>query len=382
MRLQGILFIVVALLVPTAAWAQDPAMPRVVADHAVGESAPANSEAEDVVSQQAPGPTTQPAKNPRSEIKRPKAEGSMVGYVDDAIIGSQVRLRFDAGFGVNAPDRDEFFYSKCGCYAFLPHNNPAYDPHASGLGAGGANNLNFQQIYLQAEYAPFERLSLFSEVPFRFIQPQSFITTLLGNPIPVGFQRGGVPGAPALANPSGVSDVRFGFKFALLSSERSVFTFQFRDYAPTGNVLLGLGNGHWSVEPSLLYYRQLSDRWTIEGQLGDWHPIGGSAGIPTNGSSSFAGDVFLYGVGPSYQVYRSRNFQLAPVFELFGWHVISGFQTGPANPDASGVNIVNLKFGARLNIQQHNSVYVGYGRAVTSADWYRNLLRVEYRYAF
>src|SRR5947209_20618620 len=46
----------------------------------------------------------------RSEGRRPVIEGSMVGYVDDAVVGSQIRIRFDAGFHDRSPDRSEFFY--------------------------------------------------------------------------------------------------------------------------------------------------------------------------------------------------------------------------------------------------------------------------------
>ena len=46
-----------------------------------------------------------------------------------------------------------------------------------------------------------------------------------------------------------------------------------------------------------------------------------------------------------------RNGRLAPVVELVGWRVLSGFQTVAATVDAGGTNIVNLKFGARLLIR-------------------------------
>ena len=83
----------------------------------------------------------------------------MVGYVDDAIVGSQIRIRFDAGFHDNAPDRADFFYAQ---YAGL--NGPG--PNSV------VTDLNFQQLYLRGEYAPMQRLSFFTEIPFRWIQPQ------------------------------------------------------------------------------------------------------------------------------------------------------------------------------------------------------------------
>ena len=63
----------------------------------------------------------------------------LVGYVNDSDISSKLRIRFDAGYGVAAADRAEFFYGKCGCYRGLPVTNPAYDPNAAGPGPGVAD---------------------------------------------------------------------------------------------------------------------------------------------------------------------------------------------------------------------------------------------------
>src|SRR5262245_40738772 len=65
-----------------------------------------------------------------------RRRGSMVGYIEDTMVGSKVRVRFDAGMHNRAPDRAEFFYGKCGCYRDLPTNQPAYDPNAAGPGPG------------------------------------------------------------------------------------------------------------------------------------------------------------------------------------------------------------------------------------------------------
>jgi hypothetical protein len=302
-----------------------------------------------------------------SEIERTPIEDSMVGYVDNAIIGSQIRIRFDAGFNDEHPDRAEFFYAKCGC-SRAARGTPFFDPHASGPGTGIPEAINFQQLYFNVEYAPMRRFSVFSEVPVRWIQPQGFVPNLPFTPF---------------GNQGGLSDVMFGFKFAALASSQHYLTFQFRTYAPSGDSFKGLGTAHWSVEPSLLYYQRLNDRWAIEGQLSDWHPIDSAVGIPALGSGSFGGDIFTYGIGPSYRLYRGERLQITPVVEMFGWHVISGFQTErPGGSDASGLNIVNLKAGFRIGFGHHNSIYMGFGQAVTHDFWYKHLARVEYRFTF
>ncbi len=98
--------------------------------------------------------------------------------------------------------------------------------------------------------------------------------------------------------------------------------------------------------------------------------------------------MFFYGFGPSYEVYRGEVVRVAPVVEFVGWHVLGGFSTLPGGPvlgaaeDAAGTNIFNFKIGARTSFGLHNSLYLGYGRALTDAVWYTDLVRVEYRYSF
>lgn len=314
---------------------------------------------------------------------RPKIPGSMVGYIDNPIVDSEIRIRFDDAWEDRFPDRSEFFYAKCACYTHLnlpvlpPALQMAYDPHAPGPGLGVPNSINFQQLYMNVEYSPQRRFSAFVEVPIRWLQPQGF------QPLPPA-SLGFLP----FSNQSGLGDVTAGFKFAAVASEGTYLTFQFKSYFPSGDASKGLGTNHYSVEPSLLLYHSFSDRWTLEGQIGDWHPIGGSAGVPTTDSEGFAGDIFFYGIGPSYKLYSRNRIQIAPVIELFGWHVLSGFQTLPGGPvdlaasEVSGLNIVNLKFGVRTSIGFHNSVYVGFGQALTHDDWYKHIVRLEYRYSF
>ena len=67
--------------------------------------------------------------------------------------------------------------------------------------------------------------------------------------------------------------------------------------------------------------------------------------------------------------------------ELVGWRVLSGYQTADPS-DASGTNIVNLKFGARTAWGGGSSLYAGFGWALTESDWYDDIFRFEYRFSF
>jgi hypothetical protein len=350
----------VLILFPVLALAQDPGglvtnpeatQPVLSAAVAPGNADPAG------LGQQPPAP-------PAAIVPAPQRRGSMVGYIDDAVVGTKVRLRFESAFHDHAPDRAEFFYAKCGCY-----RDAGLDPNAPGPAPGIVTDLNFQQLYLQVEYGK-QRWSVFGELPTRWIQSQT-------------------PGT--FPNQSGIGDVRVGGKVALLSKVDQLATVQVQVYLPSGSAGDGLGTNHTSIEPALLLYNSLTDRLVIESQIGWWHPIGGSSSAGTSVPSAgdkFAGDVIFYGIGPSFEAYRNRALRIVPVVELVGWHVVNGFQTQPPSPgvlpayDASGTDIVNLKFGGRVAFDSQNSVYAGWGHALTTASWYDDIFRIEYRFSF
>ena len=170
-------------------------------------------------------------------------------------------------------------------------------------------------------------------------------------------------------------------KLGLAASDDHSVTLQLQADLPTGDAGKGLGVDHVSVSPTLLYFQRVGTRGAIETQLGSVHPIGGSAGIPTSSSDKFAGTVVVYGVGASVELAPESRVRFAPVVELFGWRVVSGFQTSTFGP-ADGLNILNLKIGARVGVGDRASFYFGYGHALTDATWYDNIFRLEYRYGF
>jgi hypothetical protein len=360
-----VMLIALAVLIPIAATARAQVA---LADR--DDSPAANSAALGPVFQARP-PASQlaPPAPPPADLNSPRRRGSMVGYIDDAVVSSKLRVRFDTARHDNLPDRAEFFYAKCGCYRDLKVLNPAaFDPASPGPGPGIVTDLNFQQFYVQGEFAATDRFSVFAELPTRWIQPQSF-----------------AGGGPGFANQAGIGDLRAGVKLALLDASDHVMTAQVRTYVPSGDAMSGLGTHHWSVEPAFLYYQQVSDRVAVESQVNAFVPIGGSVGVPTAAGGNFAGSVFSYGIGPSFEVYRNGSVRFAPVVELVGWHLLSGLQTQPPGSgpaDATGTNIVNLKIGARTSWDRRGSIYLGYGRALTSDQWYEDIVRFEYRYSF
>ncbi len=274
------------------------------------------------------------------------ADRSAVGYIDPAIPMTQFRLRYDAAYRDNRPDRAEFFYPKCGCFKIA-----GLDPRAPGPPLP-ETRVDYQDLSSYLEYAPTERLSGFVEIPVRWLNPV------------------------VNDNTSGLADINAGFKWAFIYNHDQVASFQFRTYAPTGDAFKGLGTDHVSLEPALLLFQRLTDRLNFEGELRDWIPIGGT---------DFAGNVIRYGVGLDYRIYDNDSLRIAPVAEFVGWTVLSGKEF--ANPpgvilDATGDTIVNAKIGARFWFGSHSDIYIGYGRALTGAVWYKDIVRAEYRLVF
>jgi hypothetical protein len=281
----------------------------------------------------------QPA--PTGDAEGPTVSNSGVGYIDGAIPGNQLRFRYDAAFYNNRPTRAEFFY---------PRSGPA--------GPGPRfpeTNVNFQDLSTYLEVLVGPRLSGFVEVPVRFVNFDV-------NP-----------------DSGGLSDINAGFKFAFVDTTDLVATFQLRAYAPTGDARRGLGTDHVSLEPAFLFYKPLSERLRLEGELRDWVPVGGT---------DYAGNVVRYGLGVTYDLCRVGKVRIEPVTELVGWTVLGGKETvvspsgAVAIEDAAGDSILNVKLGARLIFSDRADVYAGYGRALTGDRWYEDVYRVELRLRF
>jgi hypothetical protein len=310
----------------------------------------------------APATPSPDSASQRNLFARQKPRPSMVGYIDDAIVGSAFRTRYDSAWDMDSPDRAELFYGKCGCYR---SGIPALDPSAPGPGPGVVASLNSRELSVITEKGG-QRVSVFMELPFRWIDPTTFVA-----------------GTGSFSSQSGLGDIRVGTKVAIASTNSLNITAMVRGSIPTGDSTKGLGTDHGTVEPAVLVRQTLGSRIQIEGMFGDTHPTGSSKG-PEPGDGDFAGDILYYGIGPSFDVVSTRNTHFAPVVELVGWHVLSGFQTSTvASPtgfsDASGLNIVDLKVGARLATANGSSFYVGYGWALTGNVWNDHALRLEYR---
>ena len=333
------------------------------------------------------------AAEPEAEEEDELFDPSDTGYLDSAVIRDQVRVRYESAFDADRPDRAEFLYGKCLCFTAVAGQDAA--------SPGPAHDLDFQEVELAVERAFSPRFSLFVEVPFRSID-----LTLPTQP--VDFTEVFEIASPEIDN-SGLGDLRVGFKYALVARRDRWVTLQLRGYIPTGDAGENLGTDHASIEPAILYYGRLSDRWTFSSEARWWYPLSGSSDSVTNASNlasgvgrkeppkgndlavsndGFAGDVLRFGAGATYEG-RGARFSVSPIVELVGWYVLDGYATRPAPSgrlgfieEADGTTIANLKLGARIDRGGSDSIYAGYGVALTDDIWYDDIFRVEYRYTF
>ena len=306
--------------------------------------------------------------------RRRSAASSNVGYIDSALIGTQLQIRFDRVAAIEAPDRAEFIYGKCGCYRVLGADPDAPGPSGP-LGTGDPLqahlveiNLRYREFVIDGEVALHDRFSLFAEIPFRFLDGELF------------------------RDISGIGDIQAGAKFALVAQEDRALTFQLKTYLPTGEAIDGLGTDHLSLEPALLYHEAGGERLKLEAELRLWLPIDGSTGRGTGlgDDKDFSGSVFRYGVGLGYDVSPDSGLRFTPVVELVGWTVNGGIASkstdgtasGLAIEDAGGTTILNVKVGARFGFRTNDSVFLGIGRNLTDEWWYKRVFRAEYRLAW
>jgi hypothetical protein len=265
---------------------------------------------------------------------------SAVGYIDSALVRNTVRVRYDLGYDFRRPDRNEFFYAK------------------GGSGGNGLPNpetgVDFQELSAAVEYKLREHCSAIVEFPFRFLNPEQN------------------------ANEAGFSDMSLGFKYAFRECPDYVETFQFRVYLPTGDSERGLGNNHLSVEPGLLLWERLCERWTLEVEFRGWFPID---------DTDFGGPVVRYGLGLGYQWWTDGRYWLTPVGEVVGWTFFDGKKsiTHPNGlrevKQVHNDNVLNGKIGLRAG-SDRGDLFIGYGRALTGNSLYENILRIEVRFAY
>lgn len=264
-----------------------------------------------------------------------------VAFIDSAVPRSQMWMRLDLAYDNNRPTRAEYFQPKGG----VPGSRGPDQPETS---------VDYQELFAYAEYAISPRFSVFLDSPLRWTNPEQ--------------------------NPSqgGIADMNLGFKWTLFTGANMLSTLQFRTYLPTASAS-GLGTKHVSFEPALLVNYRMWEFLNLEGEFRYWAPAGGT---------DFAGDLIRYGVGMTYWGRAPDRIWLTPVVEFVGWTVLDGQEQVVHSPavfstqSAAGDTIVNVYAGLRMGFGYRGEIYAGYARALTGEVWFKDMMRLEFKWLF
>jgi hypothetical protein len=277
-------------------------------------------------------------------------------FVDPARPITQMRLRGDFAWNLPFPDKAEFFWAKENdkgpkAPAALP--SVAVDANGNPIPPGERKINKYQDGWLYNE-AAVDKFSLFVEVGYQNIQPESFETI------------------------SGFTDMNIGTKSLLLDCELAQLTFQFKTYLPTGNFTKGLGVGHVSIEPSLLGALKLTPNCYLQGELAYWIPLGGT---------EFQGDVFHYAFSVNHLLcHCGQDIQLIGTLECSGFVLTNGEYTDSTGVAFRAVHLgdqCSVGGGLRLSICNKIDFGVGYLYALTANNLIgESYLRTEFRWRF
>lgn len=274
----------------------------------------------------------------------PEANASF--FVDPARPRTQKRLRWDHAYSFWFPDRSEYFWARSfrgpGPQARIPVTK-------SGRPVYGERMLNYDQLYVYIE-AALPRFGFFTEIPYRSTSPD------------------------LTAHHAGFADMNIGTKSLLLDCDLLQLTLQFKTYLPIGSVSDGLGNGHVSLEPSLLMAAHLAPHTYLQGQLAEWVPLGGDP--------DYAGAILHYHLSLNHLLWQVLpDVPLIGTLEFNGWSFQDGAYTAPilGPKNSSGDSYLSLGPGLRMSVCDFIDFGVGTAFALDSPNWGDPLIRSEIR---
>ena len=257
-------------------------------------------------------------------------------FVPSVRPATYTRLRWDAGRNLIQPDRAEYFWAAIG------KNGPGKPE----------TRVNYNELSLYQEVGG-PKFSFYINMPYRN-------------------QEGDVNGGSG-----GFGDLTIGTKTVLIDSELMLFTFQLGTTIPTGLSGKGLGTGHVSMDPSLLYAIKLFPETYWQGQLGYW--------IPISGTSGFAGSILFYNNALNHVICRPlRDTALIGTVETSGYTFTSGSFTDANGVVHSANDTTYFYVGPGLRLAFCDKLDIGFGVqfAVTGNRFAQQLYRTELRWRF
>jgi len=259
-------------------------------------------------------------------------------FVDAARPVSQMRIRWDAGLNYLFPDRSEFFWGRIGV------KGPA-NPETS---------VRYHDLNLYTETAIEGKMSIAVNIPYRSLDPD------VNN------------------HAAGFSDMDITIKSLIFDCELLQVATQFRTYLPVGNFSKGLGTGHVSLEPSLLFTLKLLPDTYLQGQVSEWIPIGGD--------NDYQGSILHYHLSLNQVLWRLLpDVPLIGTFEFNGYSFQDGAFTDPVlGPfqKSSGDTYLSIGPGLRLDVCKKIDFGVAAAFAVGDRHGPEQIYRTEFRWRF
>lgn len=265
-------------------------------------------------------------------------------FVDGARPMTQTEVRWNASRGGIFPDRSEYIWARADGRGKGPR------PPAGRIGEG---QFDFDDLVLITETAK-DKLSAIIELPYRSVSPDTY------------------------AHGSGFGDMAIGTKTLLFDCELLQVSMQMKTYLPVGNFLKGVGNGHVSLEPSLLFALKLNCDTYLQGQISEWIPIGGDP--------IYSGSVLHSHFSLNHVVHRfGPDIPVVGTFETNTFSFQDGAYTDNTNgafQKSSGTTYVSVGPGIRLFFCDKLDIGFGSAIAVTgdhfSREYYRTSIRMRF----
>lgn len=254
---------------------------------------------------------------------------------------NQCRLRFDAAYDVEFPDRSEYFWAKTagGRGPLLPEESVDYQDVRFLMEVGG------------------DKFSTATDIGIRSVDP-------INNP-----------------NHTGLADMSIAPKTVIIDGDQWQISTIFRTYINTGSPSMGLGTGHVSLEPGVLFRHRYNDWNYFHGELKYWFPLGSD---PIH-----SGQVLRWGLGWSRVGWETDDFSVIPTFELVHWTALNGQKTNPNGfpLPVDGDSILVFFPGLRMSYDSGGDLGlcefgISGGIATTGQRWYSGLLRFDVRWVY
>jgi hypothetical protein len=266
-------------------------------------------------------------------------------FVDAARPNNNMRFRWDYGDHLTYPDRGEYFFAR--------GDGNGKGPTSTNPALKGIPYVDYHQLGLVTEMGAGPA-SVAISVPYETV-----------NATPFG------------KDAAGFSDMTVTMKTLLVDSQLFMVASQFRTYIPTGNFGKGLGTGHVSLEPSLIFGLRLASETYVQGQVLEW--------IPIAGDPDYASAYLRWGVSLNQLLWKPvKDVQLIGTLELDGTSFQDGLYTDPVlGPQKlSGQNALSVANGYRIFFCNTFDVGVAGSFGITGKYLVRDEMRFEMRFRY